>query len=98
MASSFNVKFSAITCRRYRAHAILTEPVSLSTKTELSHPAWGIEKSTKVSLPVVRKPPCLETEIVDDNQNTYVEPMLASPRVKTTTKHSRKNEHEQYNV
>ena len=35
-------------------YAILTEPVSLSTKTELSHPPRGIEKSTKISLPVVR--------------------------------------------
>ena len=32
-------------------YAILTEPVSLSTKTELSHPACGIEKSTKISHP-----------------------------------------------
>ena len=36
------------------AYTILTEPVSLSTKTELSHPARDIEKSTKISLPVVR--------------------------------------------
>ena len=35
-------------------YAILTEPVSLSTKTELSHSTCGIEKSTKISLPVVR--------------------------------------------
>ena len=36
------------------AQVILIEPVSLSTKTELSHLACGIEKSTKISLPVVR--------------------------------------------
>ena len=69
-----------------------------SIKGEALTQPRGIKKSSKVSLPVVRKPPCLETEIVDDSQNTYVEPMLASPRVKTTAEHSRENEHEQYNV
>ena len=71
-------------------YAILTEPVSLSTKTELSHSTCGIEKSTKISLPVVRQH--LETEIVDNSQNTDIEPMPTSPQVNITAKDFRKNE------
>ena len=79
------------------ANVILTEPVSLSKKTELSHATRDIEKSTKVSLPGIRNsnPPCIETEAVDNSQNTDIEPMLASPEVKITTEHFRENEREQ---
>ena len=52
--NSFMEELMQMLTEDIHVYAILTEPVSLSTKTELSHPPRGIEKSTKISLPVVR--------------------------------------------
>ena len=52
--NSFMEKLMQMLAEDIHAQVILIEPVSLSTKTELSHLACGIEKSTKISLPVVR--------------------------------------------